>query len=326
MSANLETFEDGTVAFASAREVAWHKLGTITDGAMTAEEALELAQLDWQVKVSENPVSAFINGETVPAAGKFLTYRDHPKKGLTGFGVVGSRYVPIQNADAFSFLNHLVDESGAVFETAGAIGDGRQVFMSMKMPNSVTLNGGADVVDMYLMATNSHDGSKSFTAAVTPIRPVCTNTVALALSSAVSKVNLRHTIGAQAKVAQARELLGIVFEYQDAFQLQVEAMLDASYTDSEFERLVERIFPETPSGSKIGETKVNNKRDALLNLWKAPTQAFVGNTKWAAYNAVAEYADWFSPVRGEDKVAIRAERIVTGAGDELKNKAFALLK
>ena len=45
MAHQLEQFEDGTTAFAS-REEAWHKLGTITKRAFTAEEALELAQLD----------------------------------------------------------------------------------------------------------------------------------------------------------------------------------------------------------------------------------------------------------------------------------------
>lgn len=326
MSANIETFEDGSAAFASAREIAWHKLGTVTSGAMTAEEALELAQLDWKVKVSESPVGALVNGVVIPVKDKFATYRDHPKMGIQGLGVVGNRYVPIQNSDAFSFLNNLVDESGAIFETAGSLSGGRQVFMSIKMPESIQLNGGADSVDMYLMATTSHDGSKSFTAAVTPIRPVCTNTVALALDRAKSRFNLRHTIGAQGKVAQAKEVLGLVHKYEAEFQLEVERLLDASYTNSQFEQLVETLFPIDDEATQVLTTKRTNQRDALLNLWTAPTQTIVGNTKWAAYNAVAEYADWFSPIRGVDPEKNRARRIVTGELDTLKNKALTLLR
>ena len=327
MAHNLETFEDGSVAFASAREIAWHKLGTVTAGAMTAEEALDIAQLNSVVKVSENPVTVNIDGLTYQLPNKFITYRDHPKKGITPYGVVGNRYTPIQNHEAFSFLNHLVDESGAIFETAGSIGDGRQVFVSIKMPDSVKLSGNADLIDMYIMATNSHDGSKSFTAAVTPIRPVCTNTVAMALKSAKSKVTLKHTVGATHKVQQARELLGLVFEYQTEFQEEVERLLDESFTNSQFEQLVERIFPYTKGEdtSKRGVTKIDMKRDALLELWTAPTQKVVANTKWAAYNAVVEYADWVLPVRGANAEVARAERIVTGGVDFLKNRALSLL-
>ena len=57
MAHNLEQFEDGTTAFFTAREVAWHKLGTVTDNALTAEDALQTAFLDWQVIKSDQPVS-----------------------------------------------------------------------------------------------------------------------------------------------------------------------------------------------------------------------------------------------------------------------------
>ena len=37
MAHQLEQFTDGTTAFFTAREVAWHKLGTVTADALTAE-------------------------------------------------------------------------------------------------------------------------------------------------------------------------------------------------------------------------------------------------------------------------------------------------
>jgi hypothetical protein len=50
MASNIEQFADGSSAFFSAREVAWHKLGTVTEGALNAEDALKTAQLDSVVK------------------------------------------------------------------------------------------------------------------------------------------------------------------------------------------------------------------------------------------------------------------------------------
>ena len=225
MASNIEQFADGSSAFFSAREVAWHKLGTVTEGALTAEAALKTAQLDSVVKVSEEPIFTKVDGQEIQLDKKFLTYRNHPKKGLTALGVVGTRYTPIQNLEAFEFLNHIADETGAVFETAGSLGNGERVFMTMKFPESMKLASGQDVIDNYIMAVNSHDGSSAFIVAVTPIRAVCTNTVRLALAQAKSKISLKHTSGATAKVQQARETLGIVWKYQEEFQLEVESLL-----------------------------------------------------------------------------------------------------
>jgi phage/plasmid-like protein (TIGR03299 family) len=327
MAANIETFEDGTSAFFSNREVAWHKLGVVTDGAQTSNQALQVAQLDSIVKVSENPIAAEIDGKLITYPNRFLTYREHPKKGTTALGVVGKRYTPIQNSEAFDFLNVLADESGAVFETAGSLGNGERVFMTMKFPESMTL-GGTDVVDNYIMAVNSHDGTTAFTVAVTPIRAVCTNTVRLALERAQSKISLRHTVNATQKVQQARETLGIVWKYQEEFQNQVESMLSEKFSDADYKRFIEVLIPE-PWGKEITQRQMNSIQDVradLMTLWRAPTQENIAGTKWAAYNAVAEYEDWAKPVRSKkNSDVVRAERIINGGAEAMKTRAQLIL-
>lgn len=327
MAANIEKFADGSAAFFSNREVAWHKLGTVTDGAQTADQALKIAQLDSVVKVSEQPIFTNVDGQQIQLDGRFLTYRNHPKKGLTALGVVGQRYTPIQNSEAFEFLNHIADESGAVFETAGSLGNGERVFMSMRFPESMKLANGADTVDHYIMATNSHDGTSAFTVAVTPVRVVCTNTVRLALKNAVSTIKLRHTSGATAKVQQARETLGVVWKYQEEFQLQVERLLSEKFSNSDYYNFVNALIPEPRfDASERAKNYAESTRADLIGLWNAPTQQNVAGTKWAAYNAVAEYEDWAKPVRGgDDKAVLRAERIVNGNSETLKQKAQLLL-
>jgi phage/plasmid-like protein (TIGR03299 family) len=327
MAHNIEQFADGSSAFFSNREVAWHKLGTVTDGAQTAQDALKIAQLDSVVKVSENYISTTVDGQTITLPDRYLTYRNHPKTGLSALGVVGNRYTPIQNSEAFEFLNHIADESGAVFETAGSLNNGARVFMSMKMPNTMQLAGGQDTVDSYIMATNSHDGTTAFTVAVTPVRVVCTNTVRLALSQAQATIKLRHTAGATAKVQQARETLGLVWKYQEAFQLEVENLISQPFSNSDFKQFVDKLVPNPKEdASQRVKNYALDTRSALTGLWMAPTQQNVVGTKWAAYNAVAEYEDWAKPVRGgENKDVLRAERIVNGGSETLKQKAQLLL-
>lgn len=321
-----ETFADGTRSIVNNRQMNWHTVGQQTDGAATAQEALEMAQLDWKVAVSESPIETKVNGETISLDHKFLTYRDHPKTGLSALGVVGNRYTPIQNAEAFDFLNHLVDESGAVFESAGSLGNGEKVFMTLKFPETMMFANGQDGVDNYILAINSHDGSSSFTVAVTPMRIVCTNSIRLALRSAVSKISLKHTSGATAKVQQARETLGIVFRYQESFEQEVQRLLSMDISDNDYAKFVETLIPmPKQDASERKKNAVEKTRSDLLGLWKAPTQMLAPNTAWSAYNAVAEYADWFKPVRGgEDKEILRAERNITGES-RLKERAHELL-
>jgi phage/plasmid-like protein (TIGR03299 family) len=337
MAHRLEEFEDGTTAFFTAREVAWHKLGTVTEGALTAEDALSTAYLNWQVLKSENPVSTMVpmlgesameqgSLEEVTHSDRFMTYRHHPKSGkVEALGVVGNRYTPVQNSEAFSFLNYVADESGAVFETAGSIDNGRKVFMTMKMPEGLQI-GGVDAIDMYLMAWNTHDGSSSFSVCVTPIRVVCQNTLTAALRAAKSKYSIRHTPSASGKIQAAREALKVTFKYSAEFEKEAETLLSQSMTDKEFAKLVEHVVPLDPKEeSPRAITMATQARGALMGLWNAPTQANIKNTKWAAYNTFVEYSDWAKPVRSKDADMARAERIVNGSGDRFKNKILALL-
>ena len=326
----IEQFEDGTAAFVSGnRQAAWHRLGTVTEGALTAEEALRLAHMDWHVYKTDQPVQMTALTDdgvsTVDVDGKFATYRLHPKTGQPeALGVVGTQYQPIQNAEAFDFLSLLVDEHGAVFETAGSLHGGKRVFVTMKMPKDIKV-GGQDLVESYLLATNSHDGTGAFTVAVTPIRVVCQNTLTLALSRQQRTMSIRHTSGATGRVQAARDTLGLTFAYMDEFEAAAEKLISQKFTDKQFTNLVNGLVREPKEGSKRSATNVENVKRDLMGLWRADTQANVAGTKWAAYNAVTEYVDWFKPVKGKDKDARRAYRVMDGATESLKNRAFAAL-
>jgi len=313
------------------RAVPANRLGVVTLGVTSVEEALTMSNLNWEVKKSDEPVRSTIitndGVEDISFAEKFITYRQLPMQAPEALGVVGKSYEVIQNSEAFSFLNYLADDSGAEFASAGSIKNGRQVFVNMKMPSSLKFADGTDSVDMYLMVTTSHDGTKAFTAAVTPIRLVCTNQIRFALRKAKSHFTLRHTKTSSGKVAEAHNALGLVRVYEEAFQEAVNNLLDQEMTKDQFKHFVDTLMPDRFKADSLDVTNsVVNAKNDLMNLWEAPTQKIVGGTKWAAYNAVAEWADWYKPVRtsGDAELA-RAERIVAGQGDAFKNHAHALL-
>jgi len=331
MAHQIEQFSDGTAAFFTARVPAWHRLGTVTDGALTAEDALRIARLDWTVNKTEDPIhSTVLTGDGVARIvldDKYLTYRNHPVTDQPeALGVVGSAYTPFQNTEAFAFLSSVADESGAVFETAGSLDGGKRVFVTMKMPETLMI-GGVDAVDLNLIAWNSHDGTSAFGAAITPVRVVCQNTLTIGLAQAVSRVTFRHTASIKGRVQQAREALALSFRVSEEFQREAENLINTTMMTPEFVRFVDDLLPINAQSTERVQDNVDRQRAEVKALWNAPTQANVAGTRWAAYNAVTEWADWARGVRGGDEG--RARRTLLDMTDfastDIKVKAMRSL-
>lgn len=302
----------------------WRKLGKPVEKAMTAEEAIKLGGLDFTVRVSEEPVTTTVDGKILTVENKFMTYADVPSVGLRPFGIVGNKYTPIQNIDAFDLLNNIVDESGANYDSAGVIDGGRKCYITMKLPNTISVANDTDSIETYLNCMNSHDGSSSFNIHVTFLRLVCTN--GMKGFTQGSQITLRHTANATMKVQEAREALQLVFTAQEEFQAEVQSLLDSEMTNSQYKQFIETLIPEPQDEASIRkQNSVERVRGELMSLWTAPTQEIVKNTAWAAYSAVVEYVDWVKPVRGgEDKDIQRAERNLLG-NSRLKERARELL-
>jgi hypothetical protein len=79
----------------------------------------------------------------------------------------------LQNRHIFEFLQNLVDDHDVVWESAGALREGRKVFVCMRLPQTVTIDAGgiADEIVPFVVALNSHDGSSQAQVVVTPWRP-----------------------------------------------------------------------------------------------------------------------------------------------------------
>lgn len=329
MAHAIEEFADGTAAFFSARQTPWHRLGTVTPDALTAEDAMTTAYLaGWNVR--KEPLSTTVIGPdgvtTLQVPGRYATVRDNPKTNTPdAMGVVGEQYTPVQNEANADFLNALSHESGAHFETAGSLHEGRRVFVTMKMPQGI-LVGGSDAVDMYLVATNSHDGSTAFTIAVTPVRVVCANTLAAGLGRARSRVSIRHTKNATDRIQQARDTLGLTLAYVDEFDRAANALYEQEMTNRQFTAMVEDLWPEGKDETKVMRTIRERRAGQLGALFtKAPTNDNGRGTRWGAYNAVTEYFDWFAQVRGGDPDERRAIRTADGSTDADKTRVFAAL-
>lgn len=324
MAHNIDT-TNGQSAFVSAREDAWHQLGTTLPDAFTAEEAMEHGLLGgWNVR--KTPLTTVDEqGELLEVPGRFAVIRTNPVSSVNEvLSVMGAGYTPIQNEEHAELLNTLVDESGAHFETAGSIDGGRKVFITMKMPGHIKV-GGADPIENYIAAVNSHDGSSQFTIMVTPIRIVCQNTMNFALAQASNRFQVRHTRGAHALIQQqARQALDMTFGYLEGFQEQAEQLINTTMTQVQFEEIIQKAFgaPEDAPAATI--TRRSAKVDKMAELFAdAHTQEGIRDTAWAGLNAMTEWFDHFNPTRGEDPDTTRSTRALLDPG--FKNQALNLM-
>jgi len=336
----IEQFDDGSASFYAARMPAWHRLGTITNEATTAKEALELAQLDWDVKLA--PLYAHDDDVMVRVGGSQAVVRTHRKKGhLEALGVVGMKYVPVQNREAFDLLTAIVAQSDLRFETAGSIFGGTRVFISAKIPDAITVLG-HDHVDLYLLATNNHDGKRALRFAVTPVRVVCQNTLALGLRTAKRVFKARHTgVPVERLVDEARKTLGLIKRYTEALTVESERLAATPMEEPEFRGYVARVLDESVlKGRRVKDSTKEMYVQQLLDLWNSPTQESIAATQWAAYNSVVEWLDWVKIVKQPSAPAsqrsdpnrprlshldLRALRVINGDSEGDKLFAYDLL-
>lgn len=301
----------GQASFVSAREDAWHGLGTVLPDAFTAEGAMTAGLLGgWNVR--KTPTMALLeDGSQIPIPERYAVVRDNPviPGQVDVIGNVGSRYHVVQNEEHAAILNAFVEESGARFETAGALKGGSQVFITMKLPGHLNI-GGVDRVENFVAAINSHDGSLPFTLMVTPVRIVCQNTLNVAFRGRSTSFSARHTVGAQKNlVAQARSAMDVTFNFLEGFQEEAEALINATLSQQRFEEIIEREFGAPEDSPKAVITRAENRLDEMARLFAdSSTHEGVRNTAWAGFNALVEWADHFSPARGESPETTRMTR------------------
>jgi phage/plasmid-like protein (TIGR03299 family) len=302
----LETV-NGQTAFASLREPAWHGLGTVFTEEVSTAEMLKLAHLDnWNVRLED---VAIPEGFASDRSFSFVT-RTNPFNSEQNdvLGVVGERYVPLQNEDLFDFGDLMLDGGGR-WETAGSIKGGRQVFGSLALERETVLdpNGVSDKVNTYLLINTSHDGSVAIQASITPVRVVCANTLNLALKGkAKQSFKIRHTSTASGKVAQAREALGLANLYMNEFDKMAQEMISKEINKAKFDEIVALAYPAPEKDAKGSFKKYNDKIDLIQSIYVGEYNNTISGTAWGAFNALTERLDWYRSGRGGDNESILA--------------------
>lgn len=334
---------NGVDQFYSLREPAWHRLGHVSDEALTFDEAYKKA--DMESTYYKSPLTTSIvtsdGVTTVEIPDLHAAMRHHHSSGQHfPLGVVGDTYKFHHPRDVFNWVNVLVD-GGAVIETLGDLGGGKKMFLTIKLPTGITI-GGTDRSDMYVFASTAFDGTQATKVRMTAVRVVCANTWAAAdrdVKSAGRKtVSVRHTSDLTGNIGKARDLLTIGFEMSQeltalgdellSITMRPEDQVDVIRTIVPIDERLLRTAPDKLSrGEKKSLTMSMEKRAAIWRLLEtSPTlEAVQRPTAWGLFNAITEYVDHFAPVKGVDRDARRAERQLLGEAESMKQQSLSLL-
>ena len=300
----------------------WHGLGVQVQGeAMTAAQAIEMAGLDWTV--SKQQVYTCDSSLMMRKIDdRFAIVRDDTQD---VFGIFTGQYTPVQNLECVRWFDELVGSGEAIYHTVGTLFGGRKIWLLGKLNGSYKLDNG-EALESYILLSNSHDGSLAFQMCLTPVRVVCSNTLAVANSSAVSKFKAKHTRGVTAKVSQARTLLGLNDAYMQRFMDDCNRIADEAWSQTEMKGMVYDLFSldlEKSLADQKGSRGVAAGK--ALDLFTVGT-GNGGTTKWDAFNAITEYADYYKGGRAIDSIGAVDEKTVSRRIDDSRSGATARMR
>lgn len=352
--ANLDVTNDRVIA-AYAYKSAWHALGTVFSGPMTAQDIASTGYGFTVAKIPHCYRYTDRNGNEIVA--------DHPDSYAlvrtdTGapLAAVGSRYQPLQNMDLLTALEKVISEFGAVFHAAAALDGGRRVFAAVRLKDQTIVVNGKDVTEPYLAIVNNH-GYGAWSAYSTATRLECQNTVNTSLAEATKSGRVykgRHTGDMEVKIDDMRRQFQTGIKDVQTYANHVEIMARTTITDPTkyFNNVLDAVMVETETKTLTGarilaeamdkEAKerelkrldnLAEKRKSILadmlERLERPANRVHGmaGTAWAAFNSVTEHANHADLGRkigtATERTARRFDSLLSGDNNHLVQTARA---
>jgi phage/plasmid-like protein (TIGR03299 family) len=212
-------------------------------------------------------------------------------------GVVGPRYAPLQNRDAFGWFQPFLDARAAALHTAGALRQGSRVWVLAKINRDPLVVAEGDTVEKFLLLSHGHDGSLAVRCGFTPIRVVCANTLSMAHGSDASTlIRIKHTRDVLENLANVREVMDLANQEFEATAEQYRRLARKSINQADLRRYVKKVFKV--EDDQEASSRLKNLMEEIVGLAEAGrgnNLPSVRGTLWTAYNGVSE---WLTHNRG----------------------------
>ena len=306
-----------------AGETPWHGLGTPLSRPATAAEAIKAAHLDWEVGKVPLHLKIKSRYQKIPHRYGVVRLDETGNPVSTVFGIVAEKYRPLQNRVAFQWFDSIVGQGAAIYHTAGALGSGERIWILAKLPGEIRVVGN-DLVEKFLLLSNSHDGLSSVQLKFTPIRVVCQNTLTIALSTG-DGARVSHMPAMAGRLELAKEQLGIINVRFETIGTAFEAMAKVEMKEPRLQDYLAGVLrdPADKKDERAMQRVVELRAKAKELFEKGTGNGLpkVRGTLWAAYNGITELIDYRKTSQLADQ---RLESIWFGSGYHIKARAYAL--
>src|SRR5262249_52143894 len=277
-----------TMAF--FQETPWHGLGTALheEDLYDWPKTCEKAGLAWDVDLSPS----------APANTQAKATHKAVRRKTDGhtLGVVGPRFFPLQNSDAFAWFQPFLDAREAALHTAGSLRHGSRIWVLAKLNRTPLVVAPGDEVEKFILLSHGHDGSLAVRVGFTPVRVVCQNTLSMAHGSDASRlIRVKHTKDVQANLANIREVMDLANAEFEATAEQYRLLARKSINQADLRRYVKKVF--RVEEDREGSTRLKNIMEEIVGLAEAGRGnelPSVSGTLWTAYNGVSEWL-WLQP-------------------------------
>ena len=264
----------------------WHGLGEKLEDAPTISEAITASGLDWEVGTKDLITK---DGVDVPAR---ATYR---KSDGSILGVVGPRYVPLQNKDAFEWFQPFIDAGECSLHTGGSLSGGQKVWALAQLNRDPSEIVKGDEVQKFILLSNSHDGTTAIRVGYTPIRVVCVNTLAFAHKHNDSQLlRIRHTRSAATNLDNVRDIMDNINAQFEATAEQFRFLASRDFNQNDVKKYVKTLLGCEKTVDDDLKTRTSNTIRKVMETIEGPKQDMPGvrGTWWAAYNGFNEYLNY----------------------------------
>ena len=289
----------------------------------SSEEAIQQCGLNWNVY--KGVISHTKQDGKIVSCPKFVgVFREDNNYNL---GIVGSGYSLVQNIEAASIADSILDEEPKLKIIHGVeLFNGDKIFLTLQLGDPIEI--GNEFFKRIIMVSWAHNGKMSVSGRFLLIR----NSTGAILNVDAPEVNMnvkvQHSGKTKEKIKIAKNVIKNAYQFFENVETKMDVLAVTPMTDGDFKGLLSKLFPDSESESTKGQTRTDNKRNDVFGLYRSPSSSNLINTKLGGLMALTEYCNSSKSTRveeGKDSNEVELNGLLFGTRTKEINEGFKLL-
>jgi len=254
-----------------------------SDAYLSPAEMMAKMGMDWEVALDDVYMT---NGTKIP--GSKVTYRTSDNK---IFDVVGDRYTPLQNKEAFQWFEPFITSKSAKWENIGTLKDDKVIFVQAKVniPEVEIIKD--DKVASYILLSHSHDGTLSVRAGFTGVRLFCTNQMPKLKRDKSSKLlKMKHTRNLNLAMDTVQQIMDVAKQEFIATTEQYKFLASKPVNKKDLERYVTLFVNK---GDEDEDKNIKRTFEKIEECFESGIgQSSATRNYWGLFNAANEMLNY----------------------------------